>query len=63
MKLVKIVELKAFTIGIGLSVAFLAMSFLASLDSQSTDKNHDPVPKNIPVSQQEEHYTEVRGMN
>jgi len=63
MKLVKPIELKAFSLGLGLIVGFLAMSFFLPLPSQGIVRNHDPVPKNNPVPQNERQYTEVYGMN
>ena len=63
MKPVRPVELKAFSIGLGLVVGFLALSFFVPSTSQGVVKNHDPVPKNIPVSQNEQQYTEIQGMN
>ena len=63
MKTVKPGELKALGVGLGLCAAFLAMSFMMSPYDQSIDRNPDPVPKTIPASQHDRHYTEVRGMN
>ena len=56
-------SLKAVTLGIGLTIGFLAMSFLVSFYSQGIEKTRDPASKNTEVPQQRTTYTEVRGMN
>ena len=63
MKPVKPVELKAFSIGLGVVVGFLAMSFYVPRTGHGIVKNRDPVPKNIHVPQNELQYTEIHGMN
>lgn len=59
----KTLPLKAVTLGIGLTIGFLAMSFLVPFYSQSIEKTRDPASKNIEVPQHPPAYTEVRGMN
>jgi hypothetical protein len=56
-------SLKVMTLGIGLTIGFLAMSFLIPFYSQSIEKNREPDSKNIEVPQHPPAYTEVRGMN
>jgi hypothetical protein len=61
--LAKPVEFKAFTIGVGVSVGFLVLSFLITFYGEAKDKIYNRTVKPAPTEQMAPVYTEVRGMN
>ncbi|HMG93320.1 MAG TPA: hypothetical protein VK589_24855 [Chryseolinea sp.] len=56
-------KFKAFTIGVGISVGFLVLSFLITFYGEAKDKIYNRTAKPIPATQIEPAYTEVLGMN
>jgi len=56
-------DFKAFTIGVGISVGFLVLSFLITFYGEARDKIYNRTAKPVPTTQSEPIYTEVRGMN
>ena len=56
-------EFKAFTIGVGISVAVLTLSFLISFYGETRERIRSGSYKPVPVKQHEPVYTEIRGMN
>jgi len=61
--LLKPVEFKAFTIGVGISVGFLVLSFLITFYGEAKDKIYNRTAKPAPAAKMEPVYTEVRGMH
>jgi hypothetical protein len=61
--LLKPAEFKAFTIGAGISVAVLTLSFLISFYGETREKIQSRSFKPVPAKQHEPVYTEIRGMN
>ena len=61
--LTKPLEFKAFTLGVGVSVGFLVLSFLITFYSDAKDKIYNRPAKPAPAAQMTPVYTEVRGMN
>lgn len=61
--LAKPAEFKAFTIGVGVSVGFLVLSFLITFYGEAKDKIYNRTAKPAPAPKVEPVYTEVRGMN
>jgi len=61
--LLKPEEFRAFTIGVGVSVAVLTLSFLISFYGETRDKIRSGTFKPVPAKQHEPVYTEVHGMN
>lgn len=61
--LLKPAEFKAFTIGVGISVAVLTLSFLISFYGETRDRIRSGTFKPVPAKQTEQVYTEIHGMN
>jgi len=61
--LAKTSEFKVFTIGVGISVGFLVLSFLITFYGEVKDKIYNDTVKPAPAAQMKSVYTEVRGMN
>jgi hypothetical protein len=61
--LLKPAELKAFTIGVGISVAVLTLSFLICFYGETRERIRNGSFKSRPAEQHEPVYTEIRGMN
>ena len=61
--LLRPVEFKAFTIGVGTCVGFLVLSFLITFYGETKDKIYNRTAKAAPAAKVAPVYTEVRGMN
>ena len=61
--LLKPAEFKAFTIGVGISVAVLTFSFLMSFYGETRDKLRSRTFRPVPTTKHEPVYKEVQGMN
>jgi len=61
--LLKPAEFKSFTIGVGISVGILTFSFVINFFVETRDEIRNRTRKPVPISQHEQAYTEVRGMN
>ena len=61
--LLKPAEFKSFTIGVGISVGLLTLSFLINFFGETRDQIRTRTKITVPTSQHEPVYTEVRGMN
>jgi hypothetical protein len=61
--LLKPAEFKAFTIGVGISVAVLTLSFLINFYGETRERIRTRSYKAVPAKQHEPVYTEIRGMN
>ena len=59
----KLPAFKALTIGVGISVGALTLSFLISFFLETRDEIRSRTKKSAPITQKDPVYTEVHGMN